>query len=350
MKIEIGESLVSSWLKHVNGCQIVQENWKISSLWETSIEPRVIEKMFNSLKKSFKEDELTFISKNQKSTQMIKQGEVDCLGIKMILNDDRVLIVDSIYAVDIAFHEGGLNYGKIEETKSRLRKKMIRTAFSLYQLLGVKKGEIIFATPKVPIMHESDIKQTALDVSKHFNNAIEGGEFNFKVYCGEDFKNFIVEPVLEIINENSDSNELFARSTKLLNLFGLLNNDKKDVVDNLLKVNKLNSSSGEFTKATNLKIGVYVQNIFKELELENKLTQEVVNKLLDKDISKDLFNINFPVLKEDSGDKNDAFDEKGRARYYLKKTYSFNKKEYLLCNHWYEKDNRVKLEEWYNSL
>lgn len=32
MKIEIGESLILSWLKHVNNCQIVQLNWKPSTI------------------------------------------------------------------------------------------------------------------------------------------------------------------------------------------------------------------------------------------------------------------------------------------------------------------------------
>ena len=30
MKLEVGESLSLSWLRHVRGCQVVQLNWKIS--------------------------------------------------------------------------------------------------------------------------------------------------------------------------------------------------------------------------------------------------------------------------------------------------------------------------------
>ena len=30
MKIDIGESLVNSYLRHVKGCRIVQQNWKPS--------------------------------------------------------------------------------------------------------------------------------------------------------------------------------------------------------------------------------------------------------------------------------------------------------------------------------
>lgn len=33
MKIEMGESLLCSYLKHVKGCQIVQTNFKVSPSW-----------------------------------------------------------------------------------------------------------------------------------------------------------------------------------------------------------------------------------------------------------------------------------------------------------------------------
>ena len=36
MKIEIGESLIYTWLRHVKGCQIVQTNWRPSEFWSLS--------------------------------------------------------------------------------------------------------------------------------------------------------------------------------------------------------------------------------------------------------------------------------------------------------------------------
>ena len=36
MKIEIGESLTYSYLKHIEGCRIVQTNWKTSGNWVTT--------------------------------------------------------------------------------------------------------------------------------------------------------------------------------------------------------------------------------------------------------------------------------------------------------------------------
>ena len=34
MKIEMGESLIYSWLRHEKQCQLAQTNWKSSSYWE----------------------------------------------------------------------------------------------------------------------------------------------------------------------------------------------------------------------------------------------------------------------------------------------------------------------------
>ena len=45
MKIEMGESLFYSWLRHVKECQIVQANWTTSSQWQLSNEDRLEEIM-----------------------------------------------------------------------------------------------------------------------------------------------------------------------------------------------------------------------------------------------------------------------------------------------------------------
>ena len=46
MKIEIGESLLLSWLRHIKNCQLVQMNWKPStSSWDIYNESEVEELM-----------------------------------------------------------------------------------------------------------------------------------------------------------------------------------------------------------------------------------------------------------------------------------------------------------------
>jgi hypothetical protein len=45
MKIEMGESLLYSWLRHVKECQIVQTNRKVSLKWELKNEDKLTEIM-----------------------------------------------------------------------------------------------------------------------------------------------------------------------------------------------------------------------------------------------------------------------------------------------------------------
>lgn len=45
MKIEMGESLFYSWLRHVKECQVVQMNWKPSPSWQLQNEEEL--KRFN---------------------------------------------------------------------------------------------------------------------------------------------------------------------------------------------------------------------------------------------------------------------------------------------------------------
>jgi hypothetical protein len=42
MKIEIGESLISSYLNHVEKCKIVQTNWKVSGNWTVGDQDKAI--------------------------------------------------------------------------------------------------------------------------------------------------------------------------------------------------------------------------------------------------------------------------------------------------------------------
>ncbi|MGZ4162248.1 MAG: hypothetical protein ACXVNF_15835, partial [Neobacillus sp.] len=64
MKIEIGESLMVSWLKHNKKCQTAQLNWKASSqTWELHNET-TIKKIMDSTKKFFYEKYKYNIYKN----------------------------------------------------------------------------------------------------------------------------------------------------------------------------------------------------------------------------------------------------------------------------------------------
>jgi hypothetical protein len=114
MKIEIGESLIYSYLRQVMNCTITQVNWKVSTNWKYR------ESVFASVKELFASINTSESFRNifpSEISQTIKQAEIDVIGVSY----------DTVYAVDIAYHEKGLNYGDKEETKNRVAKKILRT-------------------------------------------------------------------------------------------------------------------------------------------------------------------------------------------------------------------------------
>ena len=138
MEIEMAESLFLSWLRHVKQCQIVQLNWKPSSSWEISKEQQV-ESIMNKYREYFKhkyDRELFGKKGNQSYTQVLKQGEIDILGFELSGNK-----IGSIYAVDVAFHEHGLHYGRTsKDAVTRVIKKMIRSTMIIMAYFGMNKG------------------------------------------------------------------------------------------------------------------------------------------------------------------------------------------------------------------
>jgi hypothetical protein len=141
MKIEIGESLIYSWLRHVKECHVVQTNWKISPNWELQNRDQVINLLEYS-SKTFHKQLDSMIYKDISLDQFLKQAEVDVLGIS--LNNKG----SDIYAVDVAFHEAGLNYGLRSETVARVVKKCMRTP-CVYTVIWAIKKENLFASPKI---------------------------------------------------------------------------------------------------------------------------------------------------------------------------------------------------------
>ena len=139
MKIEMGESLFYSWLRHVKQCHIVQMNWKVSPLWELKHNDELASLMnlsdeFFSQKYGYR-----IFKKNVSLSQIIRQGECDVIGINI---ENRVT---TYYAVDVAFHESGLNYGSRQETVMKIAEKIIRTAMCLYGYFDARCAEIVFA-------------------------------------------------------------------------------------------------------------------------------------------------------------------------------------------------------------
>lgn len=211
MKIEMGESLVYSWLRHTKQCQIVQTNWKVSPQWAFHHENE-LDGLMKRASALFEEKYHYHIFKNTKRlSQLIRQGECDAIGLHIGDNGSNV------YAVDIAFHEGGLNYGSTDETVMKIVAKSLRTAFCLYGFMDTKVGEIAFASPKVnpsvllPLMPCIDDANLLLKEC--------GFDFTISLLANDSFNREILQPVLALSSEVADTSELFLRSYQMWKMF-----------------------------------------------------------------------------------------------------------------------------------
>ena len=345
MKIEIGESLFYSWLRHVKECQIVQTNWKISPKWEIKFS----DDLENIMSKT---DEL-FSSKygykiykqNTSLKQLLQQAECDALGV--CVRDG----VSEIYAVDVAFHESGLNYGGLDETVARVAKKCIRTAMSIYGCFGAKKANIIFASPKINKQILYALQPCFIDLNEMMLEM--EFKFDFRIIANDDFLNSVLEPILEISGNVADTSELFMRSYQMLTLFGInLQNEEKFEKSRLESATRNCQSSENYIDNKNnqddyadRKVGWVANNIMRKILESGKVDPSEVSRLQDKKYSKDNLGLNLPVLVM-------ANAEYDKARYYVDPIL-INGIYYKLCREWYENrlnNDRPYLIEWVNKF
>jgi hypothetical protein len=211
MKVEMGESLFYSWLRHVKQCQIVQSNWKASSQWP--LRHQLENEALMQASDAFFYDKYGYriYKKNSSLPQLLKQGEIDVLGISIQDTGYR------IYAVDVAFHEDGLNYGNREKTVTTVIKKYFRAVMSLYGYFDIKEGQIIFASPKIHMCSINDITPCLPDIDALLKE--HGLDFEIRLISNGDFKSQVLDPILIASRGISDSSELFLRSYQLYKMF-----------------------------------------------------------------------------------------------------------------------------------
>jgi hypothetical protein len=214
MKIEIGESLMLSYLKHIKKCIFYQVNWKVSSNWP--IDEDAFDNVLFNYNNIIKNPEFSDIFKSELK-QLIKQSEIDVIGM-----DSH----NKIYTADIAFHENGLNYGTKIETKNRVFKKLLRSYLTLLAYFPNGNYELIFASPKVHNATEIIIKDYFTVLNQNFSKE----NITFKYISNDAFRDEIVIPTIEKSKEDSDTSELFLRAIKLSDLFEMISNKKDNTI------------------------------------------------------------------------------------------------------------------------
>lgn len=326
MKIEIGESLIASWLKHIKQCKIVEINWKASmTKWEL-MNNQAIDYLMRESQKYFYDKYGYNVYKGTTSyKQLIQQAEIDVLGINFSENNKQ-----KIYAVDVAFHENGLSYGGKEETVTRVIKKIIRTVMCIYGCFGYTDGTVVFASPKInnatyELLIEG-IKEVIIFLSKL------GFNYEIELLANNDFKSRVLDPVLDVASNSSDNNELFIRSVQLINLFsnkGIrnINTERKEEITLNEEKNVDNIKNNDNYK--DIKIGRLVRSTLPQLIRNKKVTKEEIEKMQTKEYSKEVFHLNYPILRKAKN------GEEKPLRYYKEKILAYGE-EYFICSEWFE--------------
>lgn len=330
MKIEIGESLLLSWLRHIKECQLVQTNWKASIKWELR-NKEVLELLMQKSSDAFGSKYGYDLFKNNSGIdQLLRQAEIDLMGIYFEEKQKH------IYAIDVAFHEAGLNYGSRDETVTRVFKKCIRTAMCIYGYFGLLEGTIIFASPKINPAVINDIERCIDDIALIF------GEFNLnyqvRIIANDAFSEKVLEPILSVLGDVSDTSELFMRSLQMYNMFASkktesdINKETKPsnrVVSSQLKTIEYNGIDG----LEEMKIGVIARTVLRNILESKKISEEELALLQTKEYSKNKFDIQYPLLLKVSNPEN-----RSPIRYYST-PLKIHGELYYLCSEWFETPN-----------
>lgn len=209
MKIEMGESLVRTWVRHCLGCQLAELNWKPSHLWPINDTPD-IEHWYNDGKAQFPEQ---VFKKTATLEQLLGQAEIDVFGI--YVTQGRV---KKIIATDIAFHKKGLHYGTKFETKARIIKKLFRAALTIQRHFSGIPAQILFLSPKVSPATEACVKEAGQILQTFFSSRCN--HFKFETIINAQFKSSVLDEIVKIQYAVDDTSELFLRAMQLVALFG----------------------------------------------------------------------------------------------------------------------------------
>lgn len=169
-----------------------------------------IEDLFVICRNYFLEKHSLDISKGCSLEQFLKQAEIDGIGIAYSTE------APYIYAVDVAYHEGGLNYGGKDETITKIAQKCIRTALCLYGYFCMSTGEVLFVSPKITPAIETALVPLFDEISKLLHD--NGLNIKAILHCNDSFSSEVMYPVVEKASAVADTSELFMRGLQLYNL------------------------------------------------------------------------------------------------------------------------------------
>ncbi len=341
MKIEIGESLLYSWLRHAKGCQLVQTNWKASSnSWEIRNEESLQKLMLDSSELFNSKYNYQIYKGTVALSQLLQQAEIDVLGVNFREE------AQYLYAIDVAFHEAGLNYGSKDETIMRVIKKILRSAMCLYGYFDIKIGEVIFVSPKVHNSVINSLMEYVPEIQRLLHDA--GLNYSVRIIVNNDFEEKIMQPVIASTSLIADTSELFMRSMQMYNMFSY--DRVRKIEKSRLNVNKKQMT--EMIEVTNIeglnemKIGALVRSTLTKMLSNHEITMDEIELMQTENYSKQVFDIQYPLLRKASLSNGVKV-----LRYWAGAVEAYGEK-YFICSEWYEvpqNNDRPYFMKWLSS-
>jgi len=337
MKIEIGESLILSWLRHVQGCPIAQTNWKASPAWSIRREAGLVSD-FERMRE-IAQQRLGFkIFKQSGFQQFLRQAEIDVLGLRF---DDAGA---AAVAVDSAFHEAGVNYGDLGETVGRILKKMIRAAFALEAYFDLAQADIVFATPKMHNAVQEALQRCWPELQSVLAGcrSLPADRLQLRIVTNGDFVEQIIQPVLDRMDQVADTSELFLRAQQLVRFCEVTPRRQKS---------RQSPASPRPESEGEIKVGEHVRVSMLQLAKAGKLTPKVVADLSDRSHCKATFGLNHSFLRKvipDTPLHAQGIDENGYSRFW-REPLDIGGTRFLVCSQWFAWQ-RPAFDRWVRDL
>jgi len=335
MKIEIGESLLLSWLRHVQRCTVVQSSWKPSPAWEMGGRP-ALEDRFESIRVWASQwPELPILKKGELD-QFVRQAEIDLLGARIGRGEPPIW-----FAVESAFHENGLQYGDRSQTIARVLKKLARAALALEACIDTGEAHLIFATPKMGTDLEAELEERM----RSLEAMLAGGaapRFHLRLLGNQRFADEILAPVLDRASTVADTSELFLRAQQLVRLF--------DVPSRRAAPPAQHASRPPETDEID-KIGKHVRATMAELARAGRLRPETIERLQDADYSRRTFRLGHPFLKaldDRQSLRSQRMCGNGYSRYWAQPLRIENR-HFLMCSQWFDWQREL-FDRWVKDL
>jgi hypothetical protein len=316
MKIEVCEQLIVSWLRHVEGCQIVQSNWMPSDCYSIDAEEAELFSLF--IEEVKKASVGTDIFKKSTDSQLIRQTEIDVVGARLSAGK-----VEKIFLIDTAFHREGLGYA---DNEARIAKKLVRAVGTAQLFFRGISAEIMFVSPfareSVQIKIIEQLKKIETIAKDLYSSITITSLFN------DEFAHRVYFPLMNVIDLIRDDNELFARSMQLMNICAkseekVLTEHSNDVWTNPKTTKKLSGDNKSVVFGT-----------LRELTNAEKLGDKLLLALQDSSYTQKNFKISkFPVLFPKSQFLK-QFKPDDLRRYYRPQIFSFKGVDYLVCSQW----------------